>query len=92
MARSRGRLKGKQPKLSARQQAGLVRMRATGEYTIADLMEVFSVGRHRLPGPGARRSRARRRDGPGVSPRQVGPEGRRARLRGPGRLPRRPGC
>ena len=45
VARSRGRLKGKQPKLSARQQAELVRMRGTGEYTIADLMEVFSVGR-----------------------------------------------
>jgi DNA invertase Pin-like site-specific DNA recombinase len=45
VARSRGRLKGKQPKLSARQQAELVRMYATGEYTIADLVEVFSVGR-----------------------------------------------
>ena len=45
VARSRGRLKGKQPKLTARQQAELVRMRATGEYTIADLMEVFSIGR-----------------------------------------------
>ncbi len=45
VARSRGRLKGKQPKLSARQQAELVRMHGTGEYTIADLMEVFSVGR-----------------------------------------------
>ena len=29
----------------ARQQAELARMHATGEYTIADLMEVFSVGR-----------------------------------------------
>ncbi len=45
VARSRGRLKGKQPKLTGRQQAELARMRATGEYTIADLMEVFSVGR-----------------------------------------------
>jgi DNA invertase Pin-like site-specific DNA recombinase len=45
VARSRGRLKGKQPRLSARQQAGLARMHATGEYTIADLAEVFSVGR-----------------------------------------------
>ncbi len=42
---SEGRLKGKQPKLSARQQAELVRMHSAGEYTIADLMEVFSVGR-----------------------------------------------
>jgi DNA invertase Pin-like site-specific DNA recombinase len=45
IARSRGKLKGKQPKLTARQQAELVRMRASGEYTIADLMEMFSVGR-----------------------------------------------
>ena len=45
IARSRGRLKGKQPKLTARQQAELVRMHATGGYTIAELMEVFSVGR-----------------------------------------------
>ena len=36
IARSRGRLKGKQPKLSARQQAELVRMHGTGEYTVAD--------------------------------------------------------
>jgi hypothetical protein len=45
VARSRGRLKGRQPKLTPRQQAELVRMHGTGEYTIADLMEVFSVGR-----------------------------------------------
>ena len=45
IARSRGRLKGKKPKLTARQQAELVRTHATGEYTIAELMEVFSIGR-----------------------------------------------
>ncbi|MFI9550470.1 recombinase family protein [Nonomuraea endophytica] len=45
IARSRGRLKGRAPKLTARQQAELVRMHATGDYTIAELMEVFSVGR-----------------------------------------------
>lgn len=45
VARARGKLKGRQPKLSVRQQAELVRMHATGEYTIAELMEVFSVGR-----------------------------------------------
>lgn len=45
VARARGKLKGRQPKLSTRQQAELVRMHATGEYTIAELMEVFSVGR-----------------------------------------------
>ncbi len=45
IAKGRGRLKGKQPKLTTRQQAELVRMHASGEYTIAELMEVFSVGR-----------------------------------------------
>ena len=44
IARSRGKLKGKRPKLTDRQ-AELVRMHTTGDYTIADLMEVFSVGR-----------------------------------------------
>ncbi|MFI0960608.1 recombinase family protein [Streptomyces sp. NPDC021080] len=45
VARARGELKGRRPKLSPRQQAELVRMHATGDYTIAELMEVFSVGR-----------------------------------------------
>jgi DNA invertase Pin-like site-specific DNA recombinase len=45
VARSKGKLKGKKPKLTARQQAELVRMRVSGEYSIADLMEMFSVGR-----------------------------------------------
>jgi DNA invertase Pin-like site-specific DNA recombinase len=45
VARAKGKLKGKPPKLSARQRAELVRMHGTGEYTIADLMELFSVGR-----------------------------------------------
>jgi DNA invertase Pin-like site-specific DNA recombinase len=45
VARAKGRLKGKKPKLTARQRAELARMHATGEYTIAELMEVFSIGR-----------------------------------------------
>ena len=45
VARAKGKLRGKQPKLTARQQAELARMHATGEYIIAELMEVFSVGR-----------------------------------------------
>ena len=43
-AGSRGKLKGRRPKLTARQQAEHIRMHATGEYTTADLMEVFSIG------------------------------------------------
>lgn len=45
VARAKGKLRGKQPKLTARQQAELARMHATGEYTITELMELFSVGR-----------------------------------------------
>ena len=45
MARARGRLKGKTPKLSDRRQAELRRMHATGEYTISDLAELFAVSR-----------------------------------------------
>ncbi|MFP3967132.1 recombinase family protein [Actinomadura fulvescens] len=44
IARSKGELKGKRPKLTALQQAELVRMHRTGEYTIADLTDVFSIG------------------------------------------------
>ena len=35
----------KQPKLSARQQRELARMAGTGEFTVADLAEVFTVSR-----------------------------------------------
>lgn len=45
VARAKGKLKGKQPKLTARQQAHLVKEHASGEHTIADLAELFSVSR-----------------------------------------------
>jgi DNA invertase Pin-like site-specific DNA recombinase len=45
VARAKGKLRGKQPKLSAKQQAELRRMHGSGEYTIADLAELFSVSR-----------------------------------------------
>lgn len=45
VARANGKLKGRQPKLSARQQKELRRMHATGEYTITDLAELFSISR-----------------------------------------------
>jgi DNA invertase Pin-like site-specific DNA recombinase len=41
----RGKLRGRAPKLSAKQQRELVRMYGTGEYTIADLADVFTVSR-----------------------------------------------
>jgi DNA invertase Pin-like site-specific DNA recombinase len=45
VARAKGKLRGKQPKLSARQQTHLVTLHAAGEYTIADLADLFSVSR-----------------------------------------------
>ena len=45
IARAKGKLRGKQPKLSEKQQRELTRMHATGEYSISDLAEVFSVSR-----------------------------------------------
>ena len=45
LARARGKLRGKQPKLSDKQQRELCRMHATGEYSISDLAELFSISR-----------------------------------------------
>ena len=45
VAKAKGRLKGKPPKLSTRQQARLVGDLRTGEYTIAELAELFNVSR-----------------------------------------------
>ena len=45
IARAKGRLRGKQPKLSARQQAHLVQLHRSGQHTIAELAELFSVSR-----------------------------------------------
>src|SRR5476651_1545632 len=45
IARAKGKLRGKQPKLSTRQQRELRRMHETGDYSISDLAEVFSVSR-----------------------------------------------
>ena len=45
IARARGKLRGKKPKLSDKQQRELRRMHDTGEYSISDLAELFSVSR-----------------------------------------------
>jgi DNA invertase Pin-like site-specific DNA recombinase len=45
IARAKGKLKGKQPKLSTKQQAHLVQLHTTSEHSIADLAELFSVSR-----------------------------------------------
>lgn len=45
IARAKGKLRGKQPKLSDKQQRELIRMQATGDYSISDLAELFTVSR-----------------------------------------------
>jgi len=45
VARAKGRLKGRKPKLSNKQRAELRRMHATGDYTITDLAELFNISR-----------------------------------------------
>lgn len=45
VAKAKGKLRGKQPKLTTRQQAHLVKEHRSGEHTIADLAELFSVSR-----------------------------------------------
>ena len=45
VARARGKLRGKKPKLTDRQSRELRRMYDTGDYSVADLAEVFSVSR-----------------------------------------------
>jgi len=44
-AKAKGKLRGKQPKLSPKQQTDLRRMHGTGEYSINDLAELFSIAR-----------------------------------------------
>ena len=45
VARAKGRLRGRQPKLSPKQQTELRRMHATGDYSITDLADLLSVSR-----------------------------------------------
>ena len=45
VARAKGRLRGKQPKLSARQEEHLVALHAAGGHTISELEELFSITR-----------------------------------------------
>ncbi|TCN30627.1 resolvase-like protein [Kribbella orskensis] len=45
IAKSKGKLRGKQPKLTGRQQTHLVQLHAAGEHNIAELAELFAVSR-----------------------------------------------
>jgi DNA invertase Pin-like site-specific DNA recombinase len=43
--KAKGRLRGKQPKLNRRQEAHLVSLVHTGEYSTAEVAELFGIGR-----------------------------------------------
>jgi DNA invertase Pin-like site-specific DNA recombinase len=45
VARAKGRLRGKQPNLTERQEAHLVALHRTGTHTSAELVELFNVAR-----------------------------------------------
>ena len=45
VARAKGRLRGKKPKLSPRQEAHLVALHHAGTHTSAELAELFSIAR-----------------------------------------------
>ena len=45
VAKAKGRLRGKAPKLSAAQETHLVGLYRAGQHTTAELTELFSVGR-----------------------------------------------
>ncbi len=45
VARAKGRLRGRQPRLSTKQHHELRRMHASGDYSITDLGELFSISR-----------------------------------------------
>ena len=60
-AKAKGHLRGKQPKLNQRQEARLVALLDGGEYSTAELADLFGVARStRLPGGGARAGPRRR--------------------------------
>lgn len=45
IAKAKGNLKGRQPKLTNKQQTELHRMHASGDYTISDIADLFNVSR-----------------------------------------------
>lgn len=72
VAKAKGRLRGKKPKLSPRQEAHLVQLHANGEHTMSEIAELFSVGRSTVY-RALERSRQKRESRPTAS--QTHPDG-----------------
>lgn len=62
IAKAKGRLRGKQPKLNPRQEAPLVALHRAGEHTTADLADLFGVARSTVYRAIEREATARRRE------------------------------
>ena len=65
VAKAKGRLRGKQPKLNPRQEAHLVALLKSGEYSTAEIGDLFGVARstvYRAIGRDTARQRAQRSD------------------------------
>lgn len=45
IAKAKGKMRGKKPKLTVKQQKELLKMHETGDHSISDLAEIFSVSR-----------------------------------------------
>jgi DNA-binding CsgD family transcriptional regulator len=63
VAKAKGRLRGKQPKLNPRQEARLVALLKSGEYSTAEIGDLFGVARstvYRAIGRDSARQRAQR--------------------------------
>ncbi len=45
IAKAKGKMRGKKPKLTEKQQKELHKMHKTGDHSISDLAEIFSVSR-----------------------------------------------
>jgi DNA-binding MarR family transcriptional regulator len=65
VAKAKGRLRGKQPKLSPTQEAHLVKLYRTGEHTVSELEELFAVTRSTVY-RAIRRAEASKAGGEGV--------------------------
>ena len=63
IAKAKGRLRGKQPKLNPRQEAHLIALHRAGELSTAELADLFGVGRSTVY-RALERSRSRTADGP----------------------------
>ena len=64
IAKSKGRLRGKQPKLNPRQEAHLAALHRAGDHTTTELADLFGVARSTLYRAIQREEGARLRKGP----------------------------